>query len=284
MKTKQITYGAMVCAGYGVLLLLNQQFALGIESTLPWIFSIPCLVYTAKYGVSQGAVVTLSMALMTLLFGQFTTWFYSWSALITGWAYGAGLYKRLSYVFNFIICFILSFITQVCIFFLWASIFDLSIESELASLVSMFPFLHIDVIFWIFLLFMGLLQALVIHLIAIVLCRRLRIELRKMKPFVMIKSPRWLGIASIVVVAGFFFCQNVVECSKDIEGLIQFVFMIDMMALLFYGVLFMTHYCLIKNKQKYAFFAIVGAFVPFVQILWIIAGFIDCTWQVRERF
>lgn len=84
IKTKQITKGAMVCAIYGALLFLNQQSALMIESSASWIFAFPVLIYTAMSGVKMGALVTVCMGLMTMFFGGFTTWFYSWTSLLIG--------------------------------------------------------------------------------------------------------------------------------------------------------------------------------------------------------
>ena len=78
METKHITRGAMATALYAILLLLNQQTALTIELSAPWLFAFPILIYTAMHGRSISGVVAISMALMTFLFVSFTTWFYLW--------------------------------------------------------------------------------------------------------------------------------------------------------------------------------------------------------------
>ena len=84
MKTKELTRGAMVCALYGILLFINQQTALTIESSMNWIFTFPVLIYTGMYGSNMGGIVAVAMAMMTFLFGGFTTWFYSWTSILIG--------------------------------------------------------------------------------------------------------------------------------------------------------------------------------------------------------
>ena len=125
IKTKQITTGAMVCAIYGALLFLNQQSALMIESSASWIFAFPVLIYTVMSGVKMGALVTICMGLMTMFFGGFTTWFYSWTSLLIGFIYGAGVFKHAKNMTNFIICFILSIIANLCIILLWSTLFGI---------------------------------------------------------------------------------------------------------------------------------------------------------------
>ena len=108
IKTKQITQGAMVCAIYGALLFLNQQSALMIETSASWIFAFPVLIYTAMQGYKIGLLVSLCMAIMTMFFGGFTTWFYSWTSILIGLVYGIGVSKHFKNMTNFIFCFILS--------------------------------------------------------------------------------------------------------------------------------------------------------------------------------
>ena len=67
-----------------------------IEASASWLFVFPVLIYTAMSGPKSGAIVGVAMALMTFLLGGFTTWFYSWTSLITGYVYGLGLFYQLA--------------------------------------------------------------------------------------------------------------------------------------------------------------------------------------------
>ena len=75
IKTRQITRGAMVCAIYGVMLLVNQQFALALEESMSWLFAFPILIYAAQNPVAIAGVCALAMALESFLFCGFSTWF-----------------------------------------------------------------------------------------------------------------------------------------------------------------------------------------------------------------
>ena len=107
MKTSSITKGAMCVAIYGLLLLLNQQTGLMIEASLSWVFIMPILLYSASQGVRAGLVTGISMGLLSFLFGSFTTWFYSWSALLIGYLYGVGVHQQFRHRTNFFLCFLL---------------------------------------------------------------------------------------------------------------------------------------------------------------------------------
>ena len=141
IKTKQITKGAMVCAIYGALLFLNQQSALMIESSASWIFAFPVLIYTAMSGVKMGALVTVCMGLMTMFFGGFTTWFYSWTSLLIGFLYGIGVFKHFKNMTNFIFCFILSVLANLCIILLWSTLFGIDFYEDFHLISQYIPFI-----------------------------------------------------------------------------------------------------------------------------------------------
>ena len=153
----------MVCALYGILLFINQQTALTIESSMNWIFTFPVLIYTGMYGSNMGGIVAVAMAMMTFLFGGFTTWFYSWTSILIGFIYGIGLYKRWGHVLNFSICAILSVISSALIIYLWAGIFGYDLATEFADILAIAPWIHLQVLVFVFVILLGILQAFCSH-------------------------------------------------------------------------------------------------------------------------
>ena len=182
IKTKQITKGAMVCAIYGALLFLNQQSALMIESSASWIFAFPVLIYTAMSGVKMGALVTICMGLMTMFFGGFTTWFYSWTSLLIGFIYGVGVFKHAKNMTNFIICFILSIIANLCIILLWSTLFGIDFYEDFRLISQYIPFISLKVFTYLMIGLLGLLQALCIHLVALMVCLRMHMDIIPPQP------------------------------------------------------------------------------------------------------
>ena len=227
IKTKQITKGAMVCAIYGALLFLNQQSALMIESSASWIFAFPVLIYTAMNGVKMGALVTICMGLMTMFFGGFTTWFYSWTSLLIGFIYGVGVFKHAKNMTNFIICFILSIIANLCIILLWSTLFGIDFYEDFRLISQYIPFISLKVFTYLMIGLLGLLQALCIHLVALMVCLRMHMDIIPPQPLSKVQSPRWIGIGSVVVWIAFFFVQNVIECPTGIVDLAQVIFFVD---------------------------------------------------------
>ncbi len=281
MKTKELTRGAMVCAIYGFILFLNQQTALGIETTMNWIFAFPVLIYTSMYGLNMGGIVAIAMALMTFLFGGFTTWFYSWTAILIGYIYGIGVKKRFKHTTNFTICAILSVLCSALIIYLWAGIFGYNLGSEFSTILAFVPWVHLDVLIFIFVLLLGILQAFCIHMIALMVNIRMHIEMRPLGSISDFPSPRWIAWLSIVLLPLCFFVQS--KVNANMRNLFQVLAIVDLMVLDFFGVLYFVQKSINRQKRKGTFFAIIGGFIPFVQLIWIGAGLADCMFQLRKK-
>ena len=281
MKTKELTRGAMVCALYGILLFINQQTALTIESSMNWIFTFPVLIYTGMYGSNMGGIVAVAMAMMTFLFGGFTTWFYSWTSILIGFIYGIGLYKRWGHVLNFSICAILSVISSALIIYLWAGIFGYDLATEFADILAIAPWIHLQVLVFVFVILLGILQAFCIHMIALMICARLHVQIRPLGNIRDFPTPRWVGIVSVLTLAGYFLGQNVVN--SDMKDILQIIAIMDLMVLDFFGVLYFLNRSIARKSRSSTFLAIIGAFVPLVQFLWIGAGLADCLFQIRHK-
>ena len=275
MNTKQLTQGAMVCGLYGLLLLLNQQFALFIETSFPWIYVFPVLVYTAKTSTKPGFIVMISMLLMTFLFSGFTTWVLAGSSLLIGWLYGVGVHHRFSLSLQFWIVLLESFVVNAAMIFVWSNLFGWNLMEEFQLLPSWSPHISFFVFCFILVFLVSLLQAMVIHLFAIWILSRWTYVLENRKRFSMPFSSKWIAIGSIIIWILFFLCQNVIKCNEGFFDCIQILFILDMLILLYYGTIFFLNLCIRKNKRKWAFFVILFAFVPGINLIWIIAGLYD---------
>lgn len=283
IKTNQVTQGAMYCALYGILLFMNQQFGLIVETSLPCIFSLPILVCSAKSNRNISWIVALSMAIMTLLFGSFTTWFYSWTAIFIGLIYGYGIQKKWSMMNNFVVCTILSVITNFFTIFVWAKIFGMELVEEYATIQAYLPSVSLYTFMAAFVLVLGLLEGMCVHFMAILLLRRLRVEMVPMKSIFEIKSSIYPAIGAISIWAIYYLCLNVIECSHEVLGILQILWLMSYFVLDFYGALVMLSLCIVYQKRKFAFLATLGAMIPGIQWIWVITGFIDCIFHIREK-
>lgn len=283
MNTKQITRGAMSVAIYGALLFLNQQTALAIESLANWIFIFPVLILTAMDGIKSGFIAGIAMAFITLLFGGFTTWFYSWFSILTGWVYGIGIHKQWKHTLNFAICFAITLVSMVMMALLWAGIFDMDMTQDYNQLVQLVPWLDLKAYVAFSLVLMSFLQAMCVHMVALLTCIKMKIKMRPLQSFRQIKSYPWIGYVSILIWVLFFFGRNMLKFSEEVQTIIQICWFIDCIVLDFYGVLVIMEFGILRNFRKISFIAVFGAFLPIVSFIWILLGECECLFSLREK-
>ena len=256
MKTNQITRGAMVCAIYGVLLFLNQQTGLMIEASASWLFVFPVLIYTAMSGPKS---------------------------FITGYVYGLGLFYQWRNMTNFLICLVFSVLSNVCTVVVWSYLFGYDLVSEFESFRAIIPFIDMGVFIILFVAFLYLLQALCIHLVSLMICIRMHLPYRPLTPISQQKSSKVVGIVSLFIWGIFFLSQNVIECSKGVLDIIMLIWLFDCALLLYYGVIYFMYHSIKRNNRQFSFLAIFLAFVPGINLLWMLMGELDCLFQLRKK-
>ena len=83
-KTQEITFGAMIAAIFGMLLLLNRQTGGMLEEVFLFAFPIPMVAYSAKYGWKKSLPVFAVTVLIAILCGTFSGFFYAASESFIG--------------------------------------------------------------------------------------------------------------------------------------------------------------------------------------------------------
>ena len=284
MNTREITQGAMVCAIYGLILFLNQQTALFIESGLSWIFVFPILIYTAKTNKQAGMIGMIAMGLETIFFGGFTTWFYSWTSLFIGYVYGVGIQQHWQGMSKLAITFIFTMISYLLIFFLWAKLFEIDYAADFVLIQKFIPYINITTFILLMVLSLSILQTLCIHLLASLICMRMRIESVPLKNIWQIEPSKPTGIVSLAIFVVLFLGNNVIKYSKGIQNFILIILFIDLIALDYYGTIYLLKKYGSKNR-KLVFLICLGAFIPGVNIIWMLLGEVDCLFnlQLKEK-
>ncbi|MCF0106046.1 MAG: DUF2232 domain-containing protein [Holdemanella sp.] len=273
----------MVCAIYGALLLLNQQTALTIETAASWVFVFPILIYTATSTIQMGAIACVAMAFMSFLFGGFTTWVYSWTSLVTGFVYGIGIQKKWKNMTNFSICLILSIISNYLTLVVWAKIFGMDLNADFESIHHLIPFINFKVFLSIYVVFMGLLQALCIHMVSILICIRLKIEIAPITPLNHIPPSFKAGILSLAYWLFFFISPYMIQYSERAMDIMQILFVLDCFLLMYYGVLYIADFCARHSLFKLSRFVVMGVFIPGINLIYLIMGELDCLLQLRRK-
>ena len=83
-NVRKITDGAMMCAIVGAVLLINRQLGGLFQDMFLFLFPIPMVFYSAKYGWKNGWVVFAAMCLLGFILGGPTTLFYVASEMCAG--------------------------------------------------------------------------------------------------------------------------------------------------------------------------------------------------------
>lgn len=278
MNTKQITQGAMCSGLYALILLLNLQFGLFIEDSMSWVFSIPILIYTAKYSIKAGVITCFAMAIESFLFGSFTTWFYSWAYLIVGLVFGIGLQKKWNVVAQMGVCIALNCIANALIFTIWAGIFGLDISEDLKMLQSVAPWMKPWAYLVLVIVLLSLMTTVCIYLIAYLICRKLRIPWETKAVYDALYCPYWFALLSIIIFIGFCFMlakAQAQELSSSILNGCFVIYFLDIIILGFYGAMDVFRYAVRKGSRLLASLSTIVAFIPGLNILWAVVAIVQ---------
>ncbi len=93
-NTQKLTFGALLVAVFGVLLLLNRQTGGMLEGTFLFLFPIPMVAFSAKYGWKDSIPVFVCTVLISIFCGIFTSAFYAASQSFIGVVYGSCLHAK----------------------------------------------------------------------------------------------------------------------------------------------------------------------------------------------
>lgn len=202
-----------------ILLLLNRQFAGIIEYAMYWILSFPILVYTVKYGWIAALVPAISMLLTALMVSLPTTVFYLASALLCGLFYGHGIRQRWPNGVNLIITGIITLLSYLITMVLFATVFGYDPKEDIQiaeHLIQLFGFSQGNfaqvILFYSILISVltAILQTICVHLLAMMLLKRLHVTTNPLKSIYDILLPRWIAWISICIWV-LFLLKNMVK-------------------------------------------------------------------------
>lgn len=276
ITTKQITRGSLMIALYGLLILLNQQLSLTIETYMPWLFVLPVFVYAAREPLKASACVLASMVLVTFLFSGLTTWVLAGVYLLAGYLYGAGTRLGLSRSAVMVIVFIMLCLSGYLTMVVFSALFGYDLNQELESLEAMLPWLNPKILISLMILVSAVLETLVVHLASQVLAQRLHLPLPPMKTIWDLKPLPWAAWVLPVLAGACAVAMNMVECPVFVQTALVLAAGLDLMLLDYRGTAAVLRWLEKNNRGKFVFFAVLGAFVPPVCLVWTAIGFWDC--------
>lgn len=225
---KRISDGAMMVAVVGMLLFLNRQFAGLLEYAMYWILSFPILLYTVKYGGKAALVPATAMMLLSTIIALPSTMFYLASALLCGLIYGHGVNQKWPNSTILIATGSFTFASYLITMVVFATVFgydpneDIRMAQTVAQVLRLenINLAQIALIFSLILTILtAVLQTICVHLIAILILRRMKYPVPQLKSIVELHYPKWIGWTSICIWL-LFYLKNVLKLEGNILVLI----------------------------------------------------------------
>lgn len=218
-RVRKLTEGAMMIALIGIALIVNRQLANAFDAYLMWILPFPVMVYVIRYGVSNGVVASVSALAISFLFALPQTVFYTAASCVIGLVYGYGIRHQKSNGWLLGYTIVCSTIVMMVTTLLFAAIFGYDLAEEIRLLTDMAAAMQVSVaattirtLVIVSLLLSCVLEGILIHMLAFLFLRRLKIEFPQFKPLGSYRGPRWLAVMTLISLVSYgllpYFTQN----------------------------------------------------------------------------
>jgi uncharacterized protein YybS (DUF2232 family) len=222
-QVRTVTEGAMMLAIVGVFLYINRLSGAMLDGILAFAMPLPAIFYIAKHGIKQGLILSFAMGILGLILANPISLFYLITAIVVGLVYGYGINKDKDYGWLLIWTTIMTAISFFIEMVLLAKMFGYDFNNEVSTLVTTLREMgvtslpaNVETLFMsiypMAMLLAAFAQALITHIFAIILLKRLKIKTRSMKPLSQIILPRKLAY----VLALGLFTNLLMIFTKDI--------------------------------------------------------------------
>ena len=304
-RVNSITYGALLSALLGVLLFVNRQLAGMLDTYMFWIVPLPVIVYCLKFGVKQSLVMGTSMVLLSFIIATPVTTFYVVGSVIAGIVYGDGVLKQRNTFQLILSVIVISLIVMFVSTFALAGVFGYDLSSDLAymkelmvtmlgslgesdaaselikQLTSTRFLLSVLVIASVL---TSVLEGILVHLLAFLVLKKLKMQLPPMVPLGEIKAPLVIklfcfGVMVANLMAGI---TSVTQYNDIILPLLTIVYVFCM----FYGYLLVVVFLAgrFPSPKSRALLVIPIIFTMLMMpVLTMVLGFLDMFTGIRDR-
>ena len=197
-----------------------------------------------------------------------------------GFFYGVGVYNKISHSINFLIALGITLISYVFMIYLWAGIFGMDLSVDFVWISRLIPFLDFQAFVFCLHFYLFCSNPMHSYVMTFVMCS-VKIPMRKLGSLRSICGSKPIGVGSLLIAVFFFFGQNVIEYSIWLSA-IQILFFIDLGVLDFLGTVYLMEYGIIHRIPKFTILAVLGAFIPILNIFWMLLGLSDCLLELRK--
>lgn len=295
-RVHMLTEGAMMVALIGIFLFVNQQLAGILEYMIHWVLSFPILLYTIRYGMKQALIVSISMMLLSFIIATPTAVFYLGQALLCGMVYGGGVRNKWSNKLLLSTTGILTLVSYIITTIIFANVFgyDPMADIKLANMLAeTFSLQHIAIGQIVLAVSLGtviliaFLQTISIHMLAILLMRRMRIEVNPTKTIFDLHLPKGIAYISICILV-LFYLRNMIKLEGNLLLVIVSGYVIISVIMCVEVMLSLLCMSVLLKKR---IFMLIGMFLCLgmlaletTRMILIILGIYSCLTQIRSNW
>lgn len=281
----------MYLAIIGAMMLINQMYSALFDVYIPVVASVVIILYTCKYTIRDGIVLSICALVITFLFGTLYTYIYNFIAVITGVIYGhlakIGTDKRLlmgSAAIPFIIGEFIVTIMILPILSLDSIEESLEMIRDIGLLYNLaLPDNIVEIMYAFGIVFIGALEGILIHLLAVICLKKFKIKVIKTLSLDAMKLKPIYGYILLVMVALMMVIDRF-NLGNDITYGIYCFGIVATIILIAQGYVFALLYGSRSGQNSNFMLALIVIFLmPFSLFVLIIIGFLYATGPL-ERY
>ena len=291
-STRKITYGAMLLTILGAIMALDRYvFAMAVDELIFLLQAVIIILYACKYSWKDGLYLSFGVAVLTFLFGGLMSYLYCPLAIVAGLVYSYGVIKDWSRGKLLLITVVLFVISEFILTMLIIPLFGQSVEQLYAEMQAVmeaslanlpqgylpenFISALLPIVYSLSIVLMGAMEALLVHLMTIVLLQRFRIREVKVRPLSDLKIHPVIGYALFApLVISMFFNRGNTEMDNT-AVILTTLAMIGAVSLYILGIVFISLYGRLVLRRNLVFIAVLlSLFVPIFMLVVILIGFL----------
>ena len=297
---RKLTDGAMMCAIVGVILLINRQLGGLFQDMFLFLFPIPMIFYSAKYGWKDSWIVYFAMCLLGFILGGVTTLFYVASESLIGLIYGGGIYAHKNTHKLVLITMAAGAVINVLSTVVFASVFGYDIAAETKEMEQMMNQVfaqtgtqlpptvnltqYIGTLIVVTAILTGVLQGFVTHVLSRLLLKRLRFPVEPPTPVSAYYPPKWSGYAGLAGFMVYYYTLVRPVSSAVVQNLCQGFGMCGYLYLVVYGCIAVILQVSLSRPKAKVLAGILTFFLIFsFPMFLLILGFLYITTDFHAR-
>ena len=250
----------MIVAIFGVLLLVNRQTGGMFEGFFMFIFPIPMVAFSAKYGWKDSLAVFVCTVLIAFLFGSFTGLFYAISMSFIGMVYGSCIHAKRDMNRTLILVMVLSAAAELLCTIALATVAGFDLNADIMAMqegmnqvfaqagvdIASSGILTYDYLRRMYIIttgFVGALEGLVVYYLSYAILMKLRYPIRKPQPITSYYPSKISGVIALILV--FVYAYSVAKPfpNEIAQNVLQSAGMCGVIYLIFFGFIALIMVC-----------------------------------------